>query len=221
MSGVHATTADLLNDSVDPTTRFLDTLYDITATGVEPGGGVALSEIEVFLHEHARSPKSLTDFQTFFAQHGLTTRSEQLEPGLPRILEPLPAVEPPPPALGAPAVPDDDEDDVTRPGTLGAPAVRRGASGMPASLLMVACAVLLLLAGGTAAYTIVALGEMRAEIARTQAQSADNHSAIEKLDTEADQIRGGLFDTGSAMRRVEEKNDLLLEALLPTPVQRP
>src|SRR5712671_6118944 len=56
-----------------------DVLYDILATGIDPEQSDAPSaEIERFLHEHARAPKTLDEFRAFFAEHGLSVRTRPL-----------------------------------------------------------------------------------------------------------------------------------------------
>ncbi|MDD9944207.1 MAG: hypothetical protein OXU20_24400 [Myxococcales bacterium] len=222
MSAVHATQAGT-GQPPEPTTRFLDTLYDIIATGVEPGGGVTLTEIEAFVHEHARCAKSLTDFQAFFAQHGLTTRLDHPEPGVRCFLEPLPAMDSPPPPLGAPEVSEDC--DRGRDGGSGVSPLASSSEASrlarPKLVLSAIGAALLLLVGAAAAYTIMTLREMRAELTQAQAQRARASLQIEQLDTEAEQLRAGLYDLSTAMQRVEEKHDLVLDSLLPSPVERP
>ena len=53
-----------------------DVLYDILATGVDPDQADAPSlEIEHFLFEHARAPKTAEEFRAFFAAHGLSVRA--------------------------------------------------------------------------------------------------------------------------------------------------
>jgi hypothetical protein len=51
--------------------ELLDVLYEVLAQGVAPGSPLTTAEVEQFLHEHARSPKSLADMLAFFERHGL------------------------------------------------------------------------------------------------------------------------------------------------------
>ncbi len=53
--------------------QLLDVLYEILAQGVEPEGELESEQVEAFLHEHARSEKSLEEMLAFFTQHGLST----------------------------------------------------------------------------------------------------------------------------------------------------
>jgi hypothetical protein len=50
----------------------VDILYEILASGLEPENAtVSCSDIESFLHQHARSPKSRAEVEAFFAGGGL------------------------------------------------------------------------------------------------------------------------------------------------------
>src|SRR5262245_17784727 len=78
-----------------------DVLYDIIATGidVEPND-VPSAAIERFLHEHARTPKSVDEFRAFFAEHGLSVRTRPAaHVALPPIEAPVPV---PPPMMVTP-----------------------------------------------------------------------------------------------------------------------
>lgn len=95
MSGARAT-----SQSVEPLAyedldvpQMVDILYDIVATGVETSGSASVAQIEQFLHEHAREPRTLHQFQAFFAEHRIEP-PRQTEPRIPlRVIAPLPAPE--------------------------------------------------------------------------------------------------------------------------------
>lgn len=71
----------------------VDVLYDIIATGIEPAGNVTCAQVESFLHEHAREPKSAEAFAEFFDRHGIDGRV-QTQPRVPlQMLEPVPNME--------------------------------------------------------------------------------------------------------------------------------
>ncbi len=73
-TAVAAASIDRSNNVSD----LLDILYEILASGLEPEGAiVSSSEIETFLHQHARSPKSRPEMEAFFSQSRLPM---QLEP---------------------------------------------------------------------------------------------------------------------------------------------
>lgn len=69
MSHLAATSIDPSHNDVSD---LLDVLYEILASGLEPESAtVSSSDIETFLHQHARSPKSRADMEAFFRQGGL------------------------------------------------------------------------------------------------------------------------------------------------------
>lgn len=53
--------------------QLLDVLYEILAQGGDGHGDASADDVERFLHEHARAPKSLEQMRAFFQQHGLST----------------------------------------------------------------------------------------------------------------------------------------------------
>jgi hypothetical protein len=53
--------------------QLLDVLYEILAQGGDGHGKASVEDVERFLHEHARSRKSLEQMRAFFQQHGLST----------------------------------------------------------------------------------------------------------------------------------------------------
>ncbi len=53
--------------------ELLDVLYEVLAQGVPAGSRLTTAEVERFLHEHARSPKSVEQMLAFFAEHSLPT----------------------------------------------------------------------------------------------------------------------------------------------------
>lgn len=59
-------------DRTNHVSDLLDILYEILASGLEPeGANVSSSEIETFLHQHARAPKTRPEMEAFFNQSGL------------------------------------------------------------------------------------------------------------------------------------------------------
>ena len=54
-----------------------DTMYEMLAVGLDPcESRVTQKEIQQFLFEHARSPKSIEEFLSFFRTHNLPTDPE-------------------------------------------------------------------------------------------------------------------------------------------------
>ncbi len=51
--------------------ELLDVLYEVLAQGVPAGSRLTTAEVERFLHEHARSQKSVTEMLAFFELHSL------------------------------------------------------------------------------------------------------------------------------------------------------
>ena len=74
----------------------VDILYELIAFGVDNDSQVPLDQVQQFLHEHARAPKSEVEFRRFFAEHTIEARAIH-DPPLP--LE----------GLSAPIPPLDDE----------------------------------------------------------------------------------------------------------------
>src|SRR5688500_4816351 len=67
-----------------------DVLYDILANGMDPEScEVPTQEVERFLFEHARSPRSRDEFHSFFAAHGLSVRTHFAPPPAGLVLPPL------------------------------------------------------------------------------------------------------------------------------------
>lgn len=56
--------------------QLLDVLYEILAQGRDPHGELTSEQIEAFLHEHARAPKSQAEMLAFFERFGLSTDPE-------------------------------------------------------------------------------------------------------------------------------------------------
>jgi hypothetical protein len=57
--------------------QLLDVLYEVLAQGVPPKGTLRVEDVERFLHEHARSKKSVGEILQFFAQHNLPSHASQ------------------------------------------------------------------------------------------------------------------------------------------------
>ncbi|HEX6241933.1 MAG TPA: hypothetical protein VFZ61_13585 [Polyangiales bacterium] len=57
--------------------QLLDVLYEVLAQGVPPKGNLRTEDVERFLHEHARTKKSVSEILQFFAQHNLPIHASQ------------------------------------------------------------------------------------------------------------------------------------------------
>ncbi len=71
-SGSGASTRKVAHGSVSES-QLLDVLYEILAQGGDPDGELTGADIEAFLHEHARAPKSEAEMLAFFERFELST----------------------------------------------------------------------------------------------------------------------------------------------------
>jgi hypothetical protein len=55
--------------------QLLDVLYEVLAQGVPAKGSLRTQDVERFLHEHARSKKSVSEILEFFAKHNLPSQA--------------------------------------------------------------------------------------------------------------------------------------------------
>jgi hypothetical protein len=201
-----------------------DLLYDILATGIDAErSDVSVETIERFLHEHARSAKTLAQFRAFFAQHGLTGRIAAPNapdiaslPPLLRVEKPAPKVELTPgeplraqPALVAASDADDSHPvrfDLPPPLPSGRPRAGR-------HLASLAIALGFLVVGASVYAGALHLLEMRAELARSEAKAHENRALIESLRAQAVGLESSLAANGELIQRMEQKSDLVLESL--------
>jgi hypothetical protein len=202
-----------------------DLLYDILATGIDAErSDVSVESIERFLHEHARSAKTLAQFRAFFAQHGLTSRIAA--PNAPDIgaLPPLLRVAPKgaPPELtaaeplraeralaAAPAFDADDSHPVRF--DLPPPLPTRPRAGR--HLASLALALGFLVVGASVYAGALHLLEMRAELARSEEKAQENRVLIESLRAQTIGFESSLAANGELIQRMEQKSDLVLDSL--------
>jgi len=235
MSGIRAA-RDLTNDSAPmmrPSTpspspagearqvqAMQDLLYDILATGVDSErSDVSIATIESFLHEHARTPKSLSEFRAFFAQQGLTSRMPSPVPSvaaLPPLRRVAPAPQRPsavPPALPPAAHAIQTFDEVLQHpvsfDVMAQPVERRRSR--PLIGLAIASGALVI-AGALYAGSQYIL-EMRADLARSDAQAQKNAELIESLRAQTVTFESSLAASGQLIHRMEQKSDLVLDSL--------
>lgn len=202
-----------------------DVLYDILATGIDTDqNDVPSSEIERFLHEHARSPKSLAEFRAFFAEHGLSVRARPTHQPPALVLPPIERAEHAAPETLTVTIETDADSDVLEPDTaahrvaLGtsagfgaAPHSRLGPSALWALIggTTIALAVVLVLG-------YVTLAELRAELDHSVAHDQQNREAIQTLRERAARLESSATTTGELVERMDQKNDLLLQSLIAT-----
>jgi hypothetical protein len=196
-----------------------DLLYDILATGVDSERtDVSVEMIESFLHEHARVPKSAAEFRSFFAQHGLTSRMPA--PVLPAVA-PLPplkrvanaqrpsSVPPALPVTAHEAPPFEEAFHPVRFDLAPQPVERRRSR--PLIGLLVATTTLVIAAALYAGS--LHLMEMRADLARSEEQAAQNRVLIESLRAQTITFESSLAASGQLIERMEQKSDLVLDSL--------
>jgi len=229
MSGVRAAlstsepTPVLPSMADDGVQAMQDILYDILANGMDSErSDVPMQEVERFLFEHARSPKSRDEFRAFFAEHGLSLRMH-LAP------EPAGLVLPP---IERAALPLDRDMPVSVPvelafsahsgmSTLLDDSERTGAHVMPRRRLgrvfglcaALACIAALLGVGGYHGYKTI-LG-LQGELQRTAQHSRDNQQALEALRDHAADLESSVAATGQLVQRMDQKSDLLINTLMP------
>jgi hypothetical protein len=204
-----------------------DILYDILATGIDARQtSVAPEDIERFLHEHARAPKSAAEFREFFDRHGLhadtrTAESAILE--LPPITTPREAspqsVEPPIELTLSdidPAGFADDPFELKRVPPPPRRVVPRGAAWLIVALLAIAFALLTWRGVAT-------VSELRAEVSRASVRHQQDRSALRRLSDQTANLESSVAATGELVQRMDQKSDLLIDSLLarPKPAAKP
>jgi hypothetical protein len=65
--------ADVAKESAPTESQLLDVLYEVLAQGVPAKGSLTTEQVERFLHEHARSKKTVGEMLEFFGKHELPT----------------------------------------------------------------------------------------------------------------------------------------------------
>jgi hypothetical protein len=200
-----------------------DLLYDILATGVDSERtDVSIEAIEAFLHEHARTPKSVADFRGFFAQQGLTSRMPSPVPAV-AVLPPLTRVAPaqmpqaPRPSSVPPELPMaahavqlfDETMHPVRIDIAPQPIERRRSR----PLIGLAIATTALIIAATLYTGSLHLMEMRADVARSEDEARQNRALIESLRAQTVTFESSLAANGQLIQRMEQKSDLVLDSL--------
>lgn len=201
-----------------PSTQALqDVLYDILAVGVDSDASASTTHaIEVFLHEHARSPKPHEAFVAFFREQGLSLGQARSLAAEPQPLPPLklvPAAAPRPidPSHVQPA--DPIAFAATAPAAgLAAPA---GTMTRPSAGVWAAVAVFALALGLGLGLGYRQLEAISTELDRARAEGRAQAQALDALQQRLEQVQAGVAESGTRIGRVEEQSALLLETLLP------
>jgi len=227
MSGVRATQSVIPQPSVPggagvhtDVQAMQDILYDILANGIDPERSeVPTQAVERFLFEHARSPKSREEFRAFFAAHGLnaSVRSVPESPALR-----LPPIQRPSADAGMPAqlpvelasVPSAASVLQLTPPAVPAPSRRGALIGLWAALAVVGG---LFVAGAVYGYgTIV---ELKTDLDREARQGHDDRQELKALRDHAAGLESSVAATGELVQRMDQKSDLLIQSLVPTPTR--
>jgi hypothetical protein len=191
-----------------------DVLYDILATGIDPEqNDVASAEIERFLHEHARSPKSLLEFRVFFAKHGLSVRARPMHQPAALALPPIERAE----ATAVAALPVDpragqaDPEPLTTSHAFTAPAAR-GKLGSVLKWAAFLCVGAALGFAGFCGYTTIV--ELRTALDRSSLAHQQDREAIQALRDHAAILESSVTTTGELVQRMDQRNELVLQSLL-------
>jgi hypothetical protein len=191
-----------------------DVLYDILATGIDSEqSDVPSAEIERFLHEHARSPKSLLEFRTFFAKQGLSVRARAPHQPAALALPPIERVEATSVAvlladLDASKV---DAEPRTALHSMATPSAR-GGLGSVLKWAALVCVSATLGFAGFCGYTTIA--ELRAELDRSSLAHRQDREAIQALRDHAAILESSVTTTGELVQRMDQKSELMLQSLL-------
>lgn len=191
-----------------------DVLYDILANGMDPDrADVPTQEVERFLFEHARAPKSRDEFRAFFAAHALSLTTSRAEAGL--VLPPIersperdmPARLPVELSTLAQQAPESmfesfeiTETRVRKPARAGLFAV------LSCAIAAVGCA---------AYYGYTTIDQLQHELERTAARGLEQQQALDLLRDRAAGLESSVAATGELVQRMDQKSDLLIDSLLP------
>jgi len=183
-----------------------DQLYDMLDNGsADPSlAHDKLDEIQTFLHEHARDPKTLAQFAAFFEKHALPMQPERLD----SLARPIGtgrhvAVEAPPLPLHEPAT-------VFHGFDAGTAAMRRGRG------IVWLCAAGFAVLAGLVSFGVSTLFDLRTEVARLHAEVAHTTERLERIRIETEQVRELAEDTHHTAQRIETHADRILQTLDPT-----
>jgi hypothetical protein len=188
-----------------------DVLYDILANGVDPDRAeIPTQEVECFLFEHARAPKSREEFYAFFEKHGLTLGRRRAP--APIALPPIERVPerdmPPRLPVELSAFAERAPDPWAGEEVTGARLRRPAKLGLWAAL---AGAAVLIAAAGVYGYSTVS--DLRGELERTARASRDNQRALDALRDHAADLESNIAATGELVQRMDQKSDLIVESL--------
>ncbi len=222
---MNTATANPIDPGFGQASELLDVLYEILASGLEPESAtVSTSDIETFLHQHARSPKSRAEIEAFFASGGLPMQVDVLtrDSGLR-----LTAVAPQSISAGSGELPAPDSNTgrhaiaaAARAPIASAPAPapsvahtlppRRDMTGTSIALVAVCLALLgVCVVGG---WSMMGL---RDELARSQATQERTHAMLERVQARTEQMGQQLNAQSNTMADQRADVDRLVQTFLP------
>lgn len=190
-----------------------DMLYDILASGADPNlPAGTLEAVQTFLHEHARSRRSLPEFVAFFASHKLSmVRDTGFGLSLPPVVELRATARPPQP---------EPELEATRaaPHVLSEPDPIEVAPVAPERvqhygrrwLWASAAAVLAAISGGA----FYSAATARNELERVRAEQRATAVVLSQMQTEVARLRGTVDQHAQISRNIDHKTELLLRTLV-------
>ncbi|HET6340319.1 MAG TPA: hypothetical protein VFG30_44225 [Polyangiales bacterium] len=194
-----------------------DMLYDILASGADPNlPPGTLEAVQTFLHEHARSKRSLPEFVAFFASHKLSmVRDTGFGLSLPPVelrapmrssrSAPEPEFEP---TRAAAPVPRHVEPD---PIEVAPVAPERGEGYRRALALWASAAAVLAAISGGALYAAISA---RDELEQVRAEQRATAAVMAQMQTEVVRLRGTVDQNAQISRNVDHKTELLLRTLV-------
>lgn len=178
-----------------------DQLYDMLDNGsADPNlADDKLDEIQTFLHEHAREPKTLLQFAAFFEKHALPMQPERPD----SLARPIGtgrhvAVETPALELQEPAT-------VFR-GFDAGTATRRRDHG-----IVWVCAAGFAVLAGLVSFGVSTLFALRGEVARLHTEIAHTTERLERLGVETEQVRELADDAHQTLQRIETHAERILQ----------
>jgi hypothetical protein len=192
-----------------------DILYDIVASGADPNLPAGTFEaVQTFLHEHARSKRSLPEFRAFFATHKLSmVRDTGFGLSLPPMMELRAAARAAEPELEQPtratmprpiALPDPEPIEV-------APvAIERTGRNGQVAVWATAAALLAAISGGA----LYLAASASSQLDRVDAEQRATAEMLAQVQTEVTRLRGALEQNTQVTRNVDHKTELLFRSLV-------
>lgn len=230
------TTAELAREEpaqADPSEAdLLDVLYEVLAQGVPPKSTLRAEDVERFLHEHARTPKTTAEMLAFFTEHKLPTQASEYgaDPELGLLANGIHKDRPPLAMFGAeegrvelrsasesgPVMRVVTADEVvtvedTSPRVIAAPEL---VDPVPAATekrrwsgLTIAAAGLFLLMGGALVGSFQYAQGLRAELLQARLQQRSTDSALSSLEQRAETLRASLTRSEEERKGLADRFD--------------